>query len=100
MTFQENNVKESTTDIKNIRTRYEKFEKAVFEKKIQETAFVVKDTNKLLDRINETTARINQDLEKVKTEIDGIAPQTKEQKHKLNQIQDILADAEFNMEKA
>ena len=91
---------EAASDVKNIRARYDKFEKGVFEKKLQDTQYVVKDTNKLIGRIGEMTLRINSDLEKINTLIYGFAPQTKEQKNKLNQIQDILADAEYKMEKA
>ena len=58
---------EAASDVKNIRARYDKFEKGVFEKKLQETQYVVKDTNKLIERIGEMTLRINSDLEKVNT---------------------------------
>ena len=93
-------IAESHDDGNIIRTRFEKFEKTVFEKKLSETSNLIKDTDKLIEKIENQAQRIEEDLVRVKKEIENFVPQNQEQRLKLNQIQNILYDADAKLERA
>lgn len=55
-------IAESHDEAQIIRARYEKFEKSVFEKKLSETQYVIKDTDKLIEKIENQAEKIDLDL--------------------------------------
>lgn len=76
------------------------WEKKLFEDQLRATASVVDETNQFMEEIDGQMDKMTQDILKIKADIAGVTPHTKEQIEKLNKINKDVAQVEKVLELA
>mmetsp|Transcript_21886 Transcript_21886/g.33966 ORF Transcript_21886/g.33966 Transcript_21886/m.33966 type:complete len:258 (-) Transcript_21886:4579-5352(-) len=69
---------ETSQNMKLLKKQYESFEKSLFDKKMVETKYVIKDTNQLIEKIKEQADKITAEVARAKDEIEQVVPYSKD----------------------
>ena len=79
-------INEIKSNLVTLKKQYKIFEQGLFEKKNAETKYVIKDTNQLVQKIEDQRRKINKELVKAKDDLGLVVPQSREQRQRLQKI--------------
>jgi hypothetical protein len=95
---QEELVKENANQIAALKNKYQAFEAALFTKQAEETRYVIKDTEDLVEKIEQQIENLKNLVEGAQDNLQKVLPQTKEQRQKYQKIQQDLVQVEQKIE--